>query len=118
MEHLFDGQHGDLSGSIAIKLANGQTLDDFCAQHIADYNRDRFEAVAIRLFLAGETVITIYALDKIRQEDSILEPGKFPVKKFKINTLRANVLFSYCESLNFTLSTGNYPIEDMEVMNK
>jgi hypothetical protein len=118
MEHLFNGQHGDLSGSIAIKLANGQTLDDFCVQHIADYNPDRFEAIALRLFLGDETVITVYALDKIREKDSDLEPGKFAVKKFKINTLRANVLFNYCESLNFTLSTGSYAIEDMEVMNK
>src|SRR5258706_7737244 len=118
MEHIFGDHHGDISGSIAVKLANGQTLDDFCAEYIPDYNRDRFEAMAIRLFLGNETVITIYALDKLRQEGTSYDSSKLPVKKFKINTLEASSLFSYCDSLNFTLTTGSYEIEDMEVMNK
>ena len=111
-------QHGDISGNIAVKFANGQTLDDFCVQHIADYNRDRFEAIALRIFLGNETVLTVYAVDKKRQEGSTFNPGKIPVKKFKINTLSVTELFSYFESFNCTLSTGNYQIEDMEVINK
>jgi len=110
--------HGDLSGSIAIELANNQTLDDFCDEYISDYNRDRFEAIGIRLLLGKETIITVYALDKLRQEGSTYNSDKLPVKKFKLTELPADVLFSYCAGLNFTLSTGNYAIEDMEVMNK
>jgi hypothetical protein len=118
MEHELEHQHGDISGAIAIKFANGQTLDDFCVEHINDYNRDRFEAIAIHLFIGNETIITIYALDKLRQEGTTYDPAKIPVKKFKITTLSATSLFSYCSSLNFTLSTGNYALTDMEVMNK
>ena len=111
-------EHGDISGNIAVTLANNQTLDDFCAQHILDYNRDRFEAFALRVFLGKETVITIYAADKVRQEDSDTDKDKVAVKKFKINTIPVNELFSYCASLNFTLTTGNFDLENMEVMNK
>ena len=118
MQHELNFEHGDMSGDIAVKLANDQTLDDFCIQHIPDYNRDRFEAFAIRVFLGKETVITIYAVDKIRQEDSDRSNEKIAVKKFKINTLPVNELFSYCASFNCTLTTGNYPLENMEVMNK
>jgi len=118
MEHTLVNNHGNISGSIAIKLANGQTLDDFCAEHIENYNRDRFEAIAIRLFVGNETVITIYALDKLKQEVDKYDVSKIPVKKFKITTLKANSLFSYCSSINFTLATGNYSIEDMLVLNK
>lgn len=118
MQHDIQFEHGDVSGEIAVTLANGQTLDDFCAQHIVDYNRDRFEAFALRVFLGKETVITIYAVDKIRQEDSSLNPEKIAVKKFKINTIPVNELYSYVESLNFTLTTGNYQLKDMEVTNK
>ena|ERR1700761_5762625 len=110
--------HGDLSGSIAVELANKQTLDDFCVEYINDYNRDRFEVVGIRLLLGKETIITVYALDKLRQEGTTYDPNKIPVKKFKLTELEADVLFSYCASLNFTLSTGNYSIDDMEIMNK
>ena len=118
MQQELNFVHGDINGDIAVKLANDQTLDDFCAQHIIDFNRDRFEAFAIRLFLGKETIITIYAIDKLRQEDSDLSVKKIAVKKFKINTIPVNELFSYVESLNFTLTTGNYDISDMEVMNK
>ena len=47
-----------------------------------------------------------------------LKTEKIAVKKFKLNTLPVNELFSYCSSFNCTLSTGNYALEDMEVMNK
>ncbi len=118
MQQELKFEHGDISGAIAVTLANNQTLDDLCVQHILDYNRDRFEAFAIRIFLGKETVITIYAVDKIREEDSDLKTEKIAVKKFKLNTLPVNELFSYCSSFNCTLSTGNYALEDMEVMNK
>lgn len=118
MEQELQFEHGDISGAIAVTLANDQTLDDFCVQHILDYNRDRFEAFAIRIFLGKETVITVYAVDKVREEDSDLKTDKIAVKKFKINTLPVSELFSYCSSFNCTLSTGNYALEDMEVMNK
>ena len=118
MQQELQFEHGDISGNIAVTMANGQTLDDFCVQHIPDYNRDRFEAFAMRLFLGKETVITVYAVDTLRQEDSDLKSEKIAVKKFKINTLQVNELFSYCASFNCTLTTGNYALEDMEVMNK
>ena len=118
MEQEFNFTHEDLAGEISVKLANQQTLDDFCVQHIADYNRDRFEALAIRLYVGSETVITVYAVDKTRQENSSINAGKIPVKKFKITTLPVAELFSYCAGFNCTLSTGNYAIADMEVFNK
>jgi len=107
-----------VTGKLSVKMANSQTLDDFCVHHIPDYNRDRFEALAIRVFVGDETIITIYAVDKLRQEGNTFGGGKIPVKKFKLNDLPLSELFSYCESFNCTLSTGNYELEDMEVINK
>lgn len=118
MDQELNFNHEDLKGEISVKLANDQTLDDFCVQHIVEYNRDRFEALAIRAWVGEETVITVYAVDKQRQENSSIVDGKIPVKKFKITTLPVNELFSYCGGFNFTLTNGLYPIEDMEVTNK
>ena len=118
MDHELNFIQEGITGEMSVKMANGQTLDDFCVQHIHEYNRDRFEALAVRVFVGDETVITIYAVDKMRQEGSTFSDGKIPVKKFKLNTLPLSALFSYCDSFNCTLSTGNYPLEDMEVINK
>ena len=108
----------DVSGTMTVKMANKQTLDDFCVQHIPEYNKDRLEALALRVYVGDETVITIYAVDKHRQEGSSFSEGKIPVKKFKLSNVPLSALFSYCDSFNCTLSTGNYPLEDMEVINK
>ncbi len=111
-------QNEEVKGIISAKLVNNQTLDDFCTEHIADYNRDRFAAFAIRLFVANETIITIYAVDKIRQEDSTLQDGRLPVKKFKLMELPLSSILTYFSSFNCTVSNGNYEINDMEIMNK
>lgn len=118
MDQELNFNHESLSGELSVKLANDQTLDDFCVQHIIDYNPDRFEALAIRVYVGDETVITVYAVDKTRQENTTLNPGKIPVKKFKITTLPVSELFSYCAGFNCTLTTGNYALNDMEVINK
>lgn len=118
MEEEMNFTHEDLSGQFSVKLANGQTLEDFCTQHIAEYNRDRFEALAIRLYVGGETIVTVYAVDKTRQENSSLNGQKIPVKKFKITNVALSDLFSYCAGFNCTLSTGNHAIEDMDVINR
>ncbi|MFT3682103.1 MAG: hypothetical protein QM791_17640 [Ferruginibacter sp.] len=108
----------EIKGPLSVKLANGLSLDDLCAEYIPGYNRDRFEAIALRVFSGNETVVTVYALDKIRQEDSSLDRNKIPVKKFKVPDIELSSLLSYCSAFNFTLSTGNYDIEDIEVKNK
>jgi hypothetical protein len=118
MQQELHFEHGDMTGAISVTLANDLTLDDFCVAHIAEYNRNRFEAFAIRLYLGKETVITVYATDKIREEDTDLKAEKIAVKKFKINTIPVNELFSYCAAFNCTLTTGNYDLANMEVMNK
>jgi len=118
MKNEMDIKQETLLGQIAVDLANNQTLDDFCTEYINDYNRDRFEALAIRVFVGNETVITVYAVDKNRQENTSINIDKLPVKKFKITTLTLPDILSYCKGFNFTLSTGNYALDDMEVINK
>ena len=110
--------HHGISGGIHVTLSEGQTLDDLCTQYIDDYNPERFEAIAIRLFAGKETIVTIYALDKTRQENSTIDTNKLPVKKFKLEHVSVRELLQFFEDFNFTLSSGNYNLEDMEVINK
>ena len=110
--------HHGISGGIHVTLAEGQTLDDLCAQYIDDYNPERFEAIAIRLFAGKETIVTVYALDKTRQENSTVDTAKLPIKKFKLEHVSVRELLQFFDDFNFTLSSGNYNLEDMEVTNK
>ena len=118
MEQRLNYTHEDLTGEMSVKFANDQTLDDFCARYIPEYNRDRFDALAIRLYVGEETVITVFAVDKTRQENSTINTGDLPVKKFKITTVPLSELFTYCSGFNCTLSSGAYDLKDMEVVNK
>ena len=118
MEQELHFEHGDLTGEISITLNNEQTLDDIFFKYIHDYNKDRFEAIALRIFAGKENIVTLYAADKVRQEDSTANPDKIPVKKFKIEGMSWNELLPFLGSFNCTLRTNNYPLEAMEVVNK
>ena len=118
MTQVVPFDHHDISGGMTVKLRDDLSLDDICMENIPDYNRDRFEAVALRLFAGKEVIATIYAIDKERQEGSNFNREKIPVKKFKIENVSVSKLFEWFREFNFTINTGNYNIEDMEVINK
>ncbi|MCW3072530.1 MAG: hypothetical protein JWO44_2420 [Bacteroidetes bacterium] len=108
----------ELSGKLTITLKPGKTLDEFCERNFDNYNSDQYEAVAIRMYYGKEVVVTLYALDKVRQEGTNYNINKIPVKKFKKTTIGLAELFAFIEEFNFTLSAGNYAIDEMEVINK
>ena len=108
----------ELKGIISLKLSSDKTTEEFCEKHFNNYNRDQFEAIAIRFYYGKEIIVTLYALDKIRQEGTNFDHNKLPVKKFKSSVLSFGDVLSYVEEFNFTLSNGNYRLEDIEVINK
>lgn len=89
-------------GTISVQLANNQTLDQFCADHIVEYRGDRYEAVSIKIVVGEEVVITVYAIDKMHARATVEE--KIPVKKFKLAKSQLGDLLSYCGG--FRLSLG------------
>jgi len=110
-------KYGDIFGEIAIKFANGMNLNDFCVRHIASYSPERFDAFAIRAYLGTETIITVYAKDKLHEKPDAGGDG-MPVRKFKLNSVPFQELLSICESINFTASADKKLIEEMEVINR
>lgn len=108
----------ELKGSITLRLPEGKTLDEFCEKNFNNYNRDQYEAVAIRFFYGKDMYVTLYALDKVKQEGTNYDIHKLPVKKFKSNPVTFMDVLSFIDEFNFTLTTGNHSIEDMEVINK
>ena len=108
----------DLGGVISIKFKPGSSIEEYCKNNIENYNPDRFEVLAIRFYYGKETAITLYAIDKDRMEGDNFNKDKMPVKKFKLNVAFMQNLIPFIEEGNFTLTTGNYPLADMEVINK
>jgi len=70
--------------------------------------------VAIRVFFGEESIVTIYAKDNDAPSQN---GGKLRVHKFK-REMNLNKLLNYTKNLNFTLSPGEFDIENMEVTNK
>ena len=102
-------------GVISINLNDGQDFNALGAS-LVGYDPTNFEAVALRVFIENTPVVTVYARDKHR--DSRKDGHeKMPVRKFK-REMSFDDLFFKLKQVNFTVSTGEQSIDDMEVVNK
>jgi hypothetical protein len=108
------GISGDLGGTISVKLKEGKKFNDYCRNAIPGYNSERLEAFAIRIFYGKELIVTVYAVDHAEKNSD----KNLPVKKFKMNVTSLQEILSYVEECNFTITTGNYQLDEMEVINK
>ncbi len=112
-------ENGDLNGEISLTLNEGQSLNELFSKYIHDFNADRLEPYAFRILIGKENVLTLFAVDNYKQENStIFDAGKIPVKKYKVPGVSLNNLLDFFGELNFTVSTNNYPIESLQVINK
>ena len=107
----------DLIGAISINLGENKNFNEISAK-MAHYDPDRFEALALKVYSEknNRAIVTLYAKDKMKQE-SVSGNSKIPVHKFKLE-MEMTELFSYLNSFNFTVTTGDYQIDNMEVINK
>ena len=113
MKSEFPFDHHGISGGITLKLHKGETLDSFCERYVPGYNANELEVVALRIFAGKEIIITVYALDKKAKMKGDM---KLPVRKFKTEGIPIERLFSYIQAFNLTVSTGQYDMDDMEVI--
>jgi hypothetical protein len=102
---------------MSVKFRNGHPFNSFCAEHIENYDPDRFEILALRVYSGKETYVTVFAVDRSRQENTKVV-DKIPVKKFRLNIEFIADLLPYIDEWNFTLTTGSFPLSDMEVVNR
>lgn len=106
----------DLKGAISISFVPGSPIDEFLEKHIENYTIERFEILAVRLYYSKEIILTVYAIDKYYLSSNTNE--KVEVKKFKLPIIHLKDLLEFVAEFNFTVSTGKYPMESMEVINK
>jgi hypothetical protein len=107
-------RYDDLIGVVSINLQEGEDLN-LLASRIAIYDPTRFEAVALRVYIQNQPIVTLYAIDKQMQQQKD-EQEKLLVHKFKME-MTFEELFSKFRNFNFTVTTGQHNIEQMEVVN-
>lgn len=108
-----------LSGRLSVAFKKNKSFREFCMKYFDNYDPDQHEPVAVRFYQGQETVVTLYALDKFRQEGTNYNTrDKIPVKKFKSSVLNLADIAAFVLEFNFTLATGNFDLEEMEVINK
>jgi hypothetical protein len=108
----------ELKGEILVQLKKNESLNKFCSKYFTNFDPEQFDAVAIRVYYKHDLQVTLYALDRVRHSRSNFDPEDVPVKKFKSTGLPLMEVFALIEEFNFTLTTGNYPVELMRVINK
>jgi hypothetical protein len=118
MKQPFEKDEHDLSGMAAMDLFRKEDLNSLAFKLIEGYNPDRFDATILRFFVQkGEPVITIYAVDKMRQDQKNFPTDKLPVKKFKMQ-MPMEELLRHIKRFDLTISNNAYDVQDILVMNK
>jgi hypothetical protein len=113
----FETDAHDLTGSAAVDFYDKDDFNTFAAQ-LAKYNPNRFDPVALRVFVQkGAPIVTLYALDTQKQEQSDYPADKLPVKKFKLKISWAE-FFKYVKRFDFTVSNQAFDLQDILVLNK
>ena len=114
----FETQRHSLSGYAALDLYRKEDLNSLAMKLVPGYNPDRFDAMALRLFVQKqEPSLVLYAVDKDKMEQDHYPKNKLPVKKFRLQITFRKFLQSI-KRLDFTLGTDAYDISDMLVTNK
>jgi len=114
----FESGYHSMIGFAGLDFYKEQDLNTLAVRLIEGYNPDRFDAMALRLFVQEkDPVIVIYSVDKFRLEQNNYPPDKLPVKKFKI-PISLDQLIRSVKRLDITLGNDNYDIGDMLVTNK
>jgi hypothetical protein len=117
-EQPFETDHHTLTGNAAVDLYGDGDFNALAMKLIANYNPDILDAVALRFFIQENSpVITIYAVDKLKQDQNNYPKDKLPVKKFKINISFADFL-KHVKKFDFTVSNGAYDLDDLLVLKK
>lgn len=108
----------DLTGHASLNFHKKENFDLFAA-NLAGYNPDRFTPVALKIMVEkNEVIVTLYALDKSKQEMATDFPeDKLPVKKFKL-TMNWIHFMGHIKQFDLILSDGSFDLKDMKVINK
>ncbi len=105
-----------LRGFADAKLREAENLDTICCSIFPNYNLDRFEAIAVRVYLGKESILTVYARDKESKKSTSSEE-KLPVKKFKA-VMPMEEIINHFLNINLTIIKEDYDLNDIEVINK
>lgn len=108
-------RYNEAAGVIGIHLDDNKDFNKL-ASEIAGFDTSRFEAIALKVYISNQPVVTIYAVDLERRRKHPDNP-KIPVHKFK-KEMSLDDLFYHLKHVNFTVTSGDIDIEDMEVINK
>ncbi|HEY8402627.1 MAG TPA: hypothetical protein VIK89_15265 [Cytophagaceae bacterium] len=106
----------DLVGVASLNFNNNTEFEQF-AQRIAGIDITAYQPISARFFIIEqETIVTIYGLDIKKHQEHFARTGKIPVKIYKVET-SLEELFKYIKQIDFTLVSGQYEVEDFEVIN-
>jgi hypothetical protein len=114
----FETRMHSLSGYASMDLKSKEDLNSLALKFVERYNPDRFDAMALRMFIQGkEPSLYLYSVDKFKMEQDNYPKNKLPVKKFKLN-ITFEKLMHVVKRFDFTLGNDAYDIGDMLITNK
>jgi len=114
----FESRAHSVAGKAAMDFYRKEDLNSIATKLITNFNPDRFDATALRFYIQKDSpVLTLYAVDKGKQDEDNFPKDKLPMKKFKINISFEDFL-KHIRRFDLTLTNDAYDIGDMLVINK
>ncbi|HYG40515.1 MAG TPA: hypothetical protein VD908_17925 [Cytophagales bacterium] len=106
-------RYDDLVGVVSVNFKEDQNFNSI-ASGITGYDPLRYEPVALRVFIYDHNpIVTLYAIDKEKHPLNVTG-NRLQVKKFK-REMSFEEIFKRFKKLNFTLTSQEYRLEDLEV---
>ena len=106
-------RYDDLSGTMSVNFRESESFEQFVSR-VAGVDLNRYQPVAMRLYVDKEAILTVYATDQ-SQTTPRENSHKLQVRKFKIN-VSLEELFNSFRQLDFTLLKEGYAVDNFEVI--
>jgi hypothetical protein len=118
VQQPFETDHHALTGNAAVDLYRKEDFNSLAEKLVNGYNPNNLDAVALRFFIEKDSpIVTLYAVDKLKQEQNNYPKDKLPVKKFKVKISFEDFL-KHIKRFDLTVSNGAYDLEDILVVKK
>lgn len=108
-----ESRYDDLVGTLSVNFRNAENFSAFAAR-VVGIDLNQYQPIGLRAYVAHETILTIYAAERVQMPGHHEKTGKLSVKKFKVGIPLAELINNF-RQLDFTLMAKGFTVDELEM---